>query len=358
MDFFELAKILLRRWYVVVPVVVFAVVAASLVAQRIPDEYVAEGSFAVTTTQASVSDQVLAEVARDGSNRAALREQGADAPYTVRVSRGGIIRVEAEASSADDVVTTVREVLGMLDGHYQDLQADEGIPEERRGVVQVLNRPIGATSKMVQTGPESVERRYTASGSARTVFPGPSTRVEDAPPLRTVLLERLRSAGFEETAEAAGAQTSYEVDQEHESLFRITATGSEPRAAVRTFEAVTDAAAQELASVKGIVDLGPSADVAIKPVAVPAEATAESTRQIRAMVAIAGVGLVVAVLLALLVEGLAQRRRRHDAPFGSEGVNGSDGGDRASELVVYIPPGTAAHPGQRKPDGAPAESRR
>lgn len=357
MDFFELAKILLRRWYIVVPVVVFAVVAASLVAQRIPDEYVAEGSFAVTTTQASVSDQVLAEVARDGSNRAALREKGADAPYTVRVSRGGIIRVEAEASSPDDVVTTVREVLGMLDGHYQDLQADEGIPEERRGVVEVLNRPIGATSKMVQTGPESVERRYTASGSARTVFPG-STRVEDAPPLRTVLLERLRSAGFEETAEARGARTSYEVDQEQKSLFRVTATGSDPRAAVRTFEAVMDAAAQELESVKGIVDLGPSADVAIKPVAVPAEATAESTRQIRAMVAIAGVGLVVAVLLALLVEGLAQRRRRPDVPSGSEGVNGSDGGDRASELVVYIPPGTAAHPGQRKPDGAPAESRR
>lgn len=142
MDFWELLKVMARRWYVVVPIIAVTAALAVSMPSRVDPSYRANGTVIIVEPAGSAADlnpfasaglatnaEALAIVASTPASIAQVTEAGLSTLYTVE-SEGSVLQVEAEGDSPGQAADTVRFVEQLLSNQLSQQQASVGAPAE------------------------------------------------------------------------------------------------------------------------------------------------------------------------------------------------------------------------------------
>ena len=343
MDVLTLAATLLRRWYVLLPVLLLTAGGVTYVALTAEPEWEMRGSFLMTSDPAlagiesddpgagapeadddearpalgSIDPVLLAERLQSGEVRERVADAGGGADYTVTVE-DALMRVTASSQERDAVVPTVTGVFDELERELSEHQDARDVPEERRYSASAVNTPTDASIR-AEAGGEDAPTTYTASGSVRLVNPrgeaGQTNPYAESHVFTVqVLAEVLRGDAAMAALEQRGATGDFDVSYDG-GILTVEAFGESGAEAQATFEGALEIARQELDRRQDAYDVPASERLDLYELSVPPAPTPQDTDLLRPMLMLAGLGGAAAVGLALLADNLATglRRRRGDA---------------------------------------------
>lgn len=166
MDFWEFLRILLRRWYVVVPVLLVAAGLGVTLPERVPPTYTATGTMLVVGPNDGATEvdnpfravglggnaEALAILAGDKASKSAVESAGLSTAYSVeQVSLNSpTLVVEAEAGSPEAATETVDFLIDEISTRFEALQA--GAAVEPPAFLQVQRLSGEAVPAAVYTG--------------------------------------------------------------------------------------------------------------------------------------------------------------------------------------------------------------
>ena len=157
MDFWDLTKLLVRRWYVSLPLMLSALAGTAVLVVNLEPDHIltthvvlvpppgaTEETAALQATNPWLSlGSALAESAKlsiEGEDVVeGLKDQGLSDTYTVTVNPfSPIIDLEIVGDSADQATATANRLIGLLDHNVQDLQETQGAQPGTYTVVRQL----------------------------------------------------------------------------------------------------------------------------------------------------------------------------------------------------------------------------
>ncbi len=159
MDFWELLKVLARRWYVVVPVVLVSLVAAVLTSGRVDPTYQASGavvlmapsdrtlssSNAFLALGLATAAEALAIASQDERTRTLVKEAGGAPTYSVASTRRSpILMIRAEGETPEQAVDTVGLLVNVVTRQLTERQDAVVAPRSSRINLQKLNSELVA----------------------------------------------------------------------------------------------------------------------------------------------------------------------------------------------------------------------
>jgi len=337
-DLWTLVRTVLRQWRVVAPVLLLTALTAGVLVAGSPNlnqtsasiilvPLVPNSSAVATTAQGAQGDpqagsadltaQALAAVVSSDGTVTALAAQGANAAYSVSVDASGpLLRVQAEGDSPEVAVGTARAVIDRVVAELDARQNAQGVAEDQRLRADVLAVPEGSRPG---TGGS-----FTASGSVLLVgTDSRPLRIESNPYARLaestspVLSGLAQGQDFRRILEASGvADTEYQVDPDpRAAVVYLTATSPEAAVAERTANTLIGAFREELSARQ--TALGLPQDIWFTFTVLSPPTTEELPPDLlRSLVAIAGVGGLLALGAAVLAENWRARATRAEAPAG------------------------------------------
>ncbi|NHC45872.1 YveK family protein [Motilibacter aurantiacus] len=235
MDLWQLTVLVLRRWYVALPIAFLAVVAAALAGSRIQPEYATTAQVQVTPPNvtlvggigalapdesgdevqevtinpflsggAQTMAQTMATVMGSERVRLELAAGGGTGGYTVKaVTRSPFLQVNVVADSAGRASRTTELFGQVLRRELVDLQQEAGSPEIQ--FFEVTDLAVGETPSAGKDGLRKVQAIVLGVGLALAV--GCALAVEGAHRTRAQRLARRRAlAGLGPEPEAPGAR--------------------------------------------------------------------------------------------------------------------------------------------------------
>jgi len=157
MDLWTAAKILVRRWYVTLPVLLLGIAATMATDARLDPTYQASGSVVLVPPAVSNvslpyggirnTTEVLERRLLSTSVVVSLQAQGFSPRYTVENERDyPILNVVAEADTPALAAATVSQIFNEGTQQLARLQEDLGYPPDERIAVNVLVAPEGAAT--------------------------------------------------------------------------------------------------------------------------------------------------------------------------------------------------------------------
>lgn len=361
MDVLTLARILLRRWYVVLPILLLTGVGLYLVSLRPGPTHTTQGSMLLADPELQTPDEaegstiaaadvaapsVLAEVMADAEIAERIVDAGGSEDYSVTVAgEDGLLRVMGAADDEGAAIDTVDVVLDELEAEAERRQDDAGIDEDERIAVETLSRPASA----VQTEGPDGEVRHEAVGSARASGRFGAENPYASSEFAFAVLDELVSSeqGRADLAEA-GATAEFEMDVDA-SIMSVRVNGVTPESVMRTYQVLTDELTSELERRQVEIGITSAERTRLQPLTEPLGVSTERSDLLRPLVTLSGLGVVAAIGLALLFDNLmtalAARRARPDfehrsgARLGTadgappSGANGNGGGP-----PEFVPP--------------------
>lgn len=159
MDFWELLKVLTRRWQVVVPIVVVSLVAAMQLSSRVEPTYQAAGSVilmpprdrsqaesnAFLSAGLATAAEAIAIGSQDQRTRNTVEDAGGASGYTVTsLRRSPIINIAAEGETREQSIETVGLLVDVLDRQLVERQDAVAAPPESRITLQNLSPELAA----------------------------------------------------------------------------------------------------------------------------------------------------------------------------------------------------------------------
>lgn len=166
MDFLTAVKVVVRRWYVVLPVMLVSAVITAGVVQNVPPAYQSAGSvllaspgmaredgapainpFANIDYSSSVVAGIVAQLMESKEVRERLVEAGADPDYIVGTPTGSnapVLGIESTAATAELSVQTVQIVMTGIQQELETRQRDAGGPPHTWIRAIVLTTPTEA----------------------------------------------------------------------------------------------------------------------------------------------------------------------------------------------------------------------
>ncbi|MFZ5871325.1 MAG: hypothetical protein ACOYXW_12495, partial [Actinomycetota bacterium] len=160
MDFWEVLKVVVRRWVISAPVLLLTGVAAVLVPPQIDPSYSASASTVVITPAdgetalnpyLALGPVTMAQAMGLSADGEAAKQQvaaaGNSTDYAVvqQTSRSPILVVQAEAADPDQVVATVQQVLSIIEAQLKEQQDAAFAPPAMQYTVEHLTTRVGAT---------------------------------------------------------------------------------------------------------------------------------------------------------------------------------------------------------------------
>lgn len=296
MDLIKLMLVVLRRWYVVLPLLIVGTLLSLLVARGIPPEYSATGLIVVVDGAAEtggVTTGALAETVQDGDTRQEIL-RGEDSTYRVTPEPDGILRVTATASTSAEAIRVATTVLDQLTPAASELSPGAN--------VQILNRPNAA---------ESDESGFRAQGSARLLGVNDEEAGGFNGRAASSLLSQLLAGGAV-YSEATVGDSEYEVVASRDlPTIAVNATGTDDREVLATIQNVFNLANPQLDELARLTG-AQSSTAEARPLRVPTSAEEETKGAFRSLVALLALTAAIAVGAALLIESYLERRRpRH-----------------------------------------------
>lgn len=336
LDLLTLLVVVLRRWPVVLPVLALTALVAVYLANTTPAEYQARASLLLTPYEQSLmadedggsamsaqelDTSSIIELLQSPATRSRLRSQGATGDYAIAViGDGSILRVTATGEAEDKAVRTVEAVFeeiervvrtgqegvsGALPVRVERL-ASPGLVSQAQADEEGGKSSAVASGSMLLVRPDAGENPYRASGySSRVlqeVIGGPTGR------------RRVREAG------GTGTFLIEQLNRDTAPILYVEATDAEAESTDRTLDAVLDVLTDELAVRQSALGIPPTVQMVLEPLAMPGRATLVSNNLKRPILTVAGLGIVAAVSIALLVEAFvasAPRRRAPRSPTGA-----------------------------------------
>jgi hypothetical protein len=351
LDILTVLRTILRRWLVVVPIVLATAAIASSVGGSIKPEYgmsgtvllVGDGTVGPTDAESApvVTAPVLAELLRSPSATRRMFDAGATVPYTVEVDPvTSIVRVTAAGRDGSANVRTVEIVLERLDDELALVEETAELPEGRRAQVKVLVSPGGQPGGGLPS----------ASGSA-FLIPAGARQPNPYPPdsyTTRILTETLLSAeSRRRISDRAGGVAEFELTAQPRDtapILTITARGLDVGVTEATYEAVIATADSVLSERQASAGVEPKSRTRIVPLNSPAGATETSGTVVKSVATVVGLGLIVAATAAILTESfvVGRRKRREERAAArlreSVASNGSHVGDGEDAQRVILRP--------------------
>ena len=149
-DFWDLTRLLLRRWYIAVPMLLISVIGVFLAGTSVQPDYSGKGYLLLIPPHPTVTTGTTAAPARahnpwsdlggwalgnaavlkvaSGNIRADMVRRGLSENYTVSISEGSaMVNIEGVGSSPAQATATIREVLRLLNQVIKDQQNQFGV---------------------------------------------------------------------------------------------------------------------------------------------------------------------------------------------------------------------------------------
>jgi hypothetical protein len=330
-DLVELIKLSLRRWYVVVPVLVATGIVAYIVQQGAPAEYQASGSVMLATPDLNPAglpraiidiDSALVEIESE-EGRAQLVAEGAQAEFLLRRIDPSLIEVYVTSESSATATATATAVVDRLAGHVTSTQDEAGVPPAEQ------IRPRTRVQELAREGP--TDAPIEVVGSLILDDPIASTRNPfgaDAATARLLEAAVESDAGRIRFAQLAGP-VSFDVGlggRDSGGIMQITTIGSDPAAVLAGFEHAKSLLADELDARQARADVPSTQRIVLDTLAEPQVVTDLTSTLDRAVVAVVALGGLLAIALLLVVENLmgpparARRRERSTSDLADEPV--------------------------------------
>lgn len=316
MDFISLIQTLLRRWLVVVPVLVLTMVVAGLLATRVEPTYEAVAS-ALLISQGTTADgaeadtlmpamaSALVQTLRGADVRTKVEESAGDATYELILSEdGSTLRVEATSNDADVAVAASSTVIEEAQAQLIAVQEALNIAAARRPSLSAIGEPSAVTN---ETG------GYTATGTAVFVAPGAEPPAYPASDFTGRVLEELiNSPRGRAAVRAAGATAEYEfsmIPRDVAPVIYVKASGPHPDDVMATVTGVLDVLDDELVKLQDDAGAPESSWTYLNRLSVPETVVLATSNLLRPLVMVLALGGLAAVGLALLVDGIMTRRK-------------------------------------------------
>jgi hypothetical protein len=331
MDFLDVILIILRRWKIVLPILLLTGVAAGETLARHKATYEATGSLLVEAAgpqiianpaqpskglSVGVAANLLSERLSSSTLKDQVRAQGGPARYTVRVDQlGGLVQIDATDIRADIVIATLKAVLSIAPQELASLQGSLELPEKDRSTLGVLTMPAVTDVRPLPDG------TVTATGTAVIFPPGQQAGTYnpyDASGFTTrVLVESMHSVAALQAVHAHGAVPNYTVTRiarDEAPVLSVVAAGATRVQTMNTFKATVAVLQETLDDLQNKAGASKDQRTVLTPLAVPAGASVASASVVRTLVALTALGVVLAGGLAVFFESLSVARRRRRPP--------------------------------------------
>lgn len=312
MDIISIVLTVLRRWMLVVPILLLTLGVAAVVESRTDAEYSAFGSVLLSQPELDPSRLPLTRTEIEAV-RGEVETAAADGDLAVGGSEVTIlhtaeqtIEVVAVGSSESEVADASRAITAELSSRFAELQEEKGIvPEERTEVVDI---------DVQYSEAEEVQQLEVV----RTLYlDDPTLGIDNpfgaSPQTARVLEVSLESdAGRFALAEDVGHQIEFNIsqaDRDAAPIVGIETLADSQEQAIADFDHVLAALARELDARQARAMVPESRRVVVDVLAAPQSVEDVSPPIGRVTVAIVGLGGLLAVGLALLVESVLGRRR-------------------------------------------------
>lgn len=373
MDILTIIAAVFKRWYVTVPIVLAALGAAYYVDSTLPPQYQAQGQILLASPDldpAGLPRTVvnLGEIAGEAATAQAqgeVVEGNTDLTITARIRA---LTVDVEGSSIDVVEDTYANAVAWLDEAVTQRQDDAGInPDEQwflqqDGEVAVRERDEGGfaiSSRLALVDP--------AAGA-----PNPFGANNAAARILIVAIQS--DAGQMRVAERTGPGVGYAVsqsDRDAAAIISITTTGVDPQQVIEGYDHVADVLEADLAEREARAEVPETQRTRVERIAEPRRVTDTSPPLDRSVAAIVGLGGLLAVMSAVMWDGVASRRRvrasndearlrprradaarqEPDEPQGADSGR-SDDAQAGDDAAAESEDGPQRHSGPRSPEGA------
>lgn len=361
MDVISLARILLRRWYVLLPVLVITAVALSVVYLQSTPVYSSTGSLLFadpsmqslaeregegTSAGAVASPAIIAAVVQDAEIQERVLDAGGSSEYNVTAADGGVMQVNARANSGGAAVQTVELLLQEVGNQIALRQDEAGIPEDERFSVEILSTP--STAIEVDAGDEEEEATFQAVGSLRVIGDlGRENPYANSMFAYSVLREISASPAEQQAILEAGLEGSFELTMDEAPIARITASSPDPEQVEEVYATAVERLSGQLEDRQDRIGIPAGERTRIQELTPPGPVEVEADGLLRPLVTVAGLGLVSALALALLVDNVMTSvgRRRSAPPEAEEGQPVEADGDERERSGPQ--PGSGSAQGRR-----------
>ncbi len=302
MDLFELIKVILGRWRVVVPIILLTLGLAYLVQVTTPPEYEASGFLLLQSPEF--------DAGRDANPviDPAQIAQGIqlDGNFTVVPLGGSNYSVQASASSAEQAEEDVSAVVSTLAERITALQEQALVPANERAELRLVDPSIVAenqpddswlaTATMFLNDPaQATSNPYLANSSTgrllEVLFQGDAAQAEFAQ----------RTNG--EVTAMVGQQA-----RDAAPLMQVVTAGSDPQTVIDGFYVVQEILGQDLQQRQERANVLPSAMLSLEVLDAPLGVTDESPPVQRATAGVIALGGLLALAASVGLEGLDRRR--------------------------------------------------
>lgn len=160
MDLLGVLRVAVRRWYILIPLLVLSVAAGWGVSQQVKPTYEIQGILTVSAPYVSTGEEakvLSGNTFLDYNNTAAIMAALADSPqirsmvetagfnsgYKIQAN-GSVVTVAVSEESPEQALAAYRLITETLRGRLDILQADARVPPDSRIVVADVLRPSGA----------------------------------------------------------------------------------------------------------------------------------------------------------------------------------------------------------------------
>lgn len=302
MDLFELIRVILRRWLIVVPMAAATLVLAFYVQTSVPAELEATG-YVRLETRAFAGDQGTAQEL-DPFALAAQASEAVDSTVTIDPRGGGNYVVTVTGGDSTMAGALMDEAVVALGASLQSLQDVSEVPEAERAEL----RRVAPDEVMIQDTGTAV-----ASASLFLFVPGSSSVNPYQPNASTGRLLQVSvsgDTGRRAFFEAMGPDYTFEVGQEARdaaALIQIATIGPDEEGVIESFYQVMHLMQLELDARQDRADVPPAQRLSMTVVDAPVRASDQSAPVNRASAGIVALG---GLLTLGVVFGWEARSRR------------------------------------------------
>jgi hypothetical protein len=313
LDIITVVQAVLRRWYVSLPLVAVAAIAALYVQSNTPPAYQADGQLLFADPSLDPSQLPTSVVNVDDLLRSleepSVREdlERGDAIYQVEAEDQSTVLVTVNASGEEAARSTALAVRTWVADRVESQQQEAGFPDQERLQVR------GGETISVETDPQS---GTVQAGSAMTLFDPTAgfvnPYVASITTVRLLLVAVESDAGREAVLERTGPGIGFVLTQSPRDaapVMGVTTTGSDPEAVIEAFDAVQQVVDEELQQRQDRAEIPITRRTRVEALATPQRVTDVSPPVERAAAAIFGLGGLLAVAAAIAVDGVQTRRR-------------------------------------------------
>lgn len=351
MDLFTLIKVVVSRWRVVVPIAVLTLGLAYLVQSTTPPEYQASGYLVLETPELDAAEDTTPVVdpvrVADGIQ---LEGESAGRNFTVTLLGGANYSVAASAPTADQAEDDVAAVVGQLAERIAALQGQDDVPDNEQVELRMVDPTIVA-----ELQPD--EATYVATATTFLNDPAQGTMnpyLANSSTGRLLQVAVMGDAGQAEFSQQTGGGISLTVAQEARDaapLLQVVTVGSDPQSVIDGFYVAQEIMSTNLDARQARADVLPSQRITLGVLDAPLGVSDESPPVDRATAGVVALGGLLALGLAIGLEGLDRRKDNVGAIRtligpGPQTTNAPSptSGSRAPDLAPPVP---------SKPDVAP-----